>query len=90
MWSNKPFIYFFRTAIWGWSYGGFLSLSVLGHDTGAPSGGRGVFRCGASVAPVVDWSLYDTYYTERYMGTLADNPRGYNDSKVFWRLEPLR
>ena len=43
-----------RTAIWGWSYGGFLSLSALGRDEGD------VFRCGASVAPVADWRLYDT------------------------------
>ncbi len=49
-----------------------------------------VLRCGASVAPVVDWTLYDTFYTERYMGMLDDNRKAYNDSMVFWRLEPLR
>ncbi len=47
-------------------------------------------RCGVSVAPVVDWTLYDTYYTERYMGLLDENKRGYNDSMVFWRLDALR
>ena len=46
-----------KTAIWGWSYGGFLSLSVLAQDA------ENVFQCAASVAPVVDWRLYDTYYT---------------------------
>jgi dipeptidyl-peptidase-4 len=41
-------------AIWGWSYGGFLSVSALLQDT------DGVFACAASVAPVVNWRLYDT------------------------------
>jgi dipeptidyl-peptidase-4 len=70
--------------MWGWSYGGYLSLKVLTKDTG------NVFRCGASVAPVADWTLYDTYYTERYMGSLDENAAGYNQSKVFWGLEALR
>jgi len=73
-----------RTAIWGWSYGGFLSLSVLTQDT------DNVFSCGASVAPVVRWELYDTYYTERYMSTVDDNPDGYNTSTPLTNLENLR
>ena len=73
-----------KTAIWGWSYGGFLSLSVLTRDTG------NVFRCGASVAPVVRWELYDTIYTERYMSTPADNPAGYNSSTPLWRVRNLK
>jgi dipeptidyl-peptidase-4 len=82
--SNLSYIDPTRTAIWGWSYGGFLSLSVLGHDD------DDVFTCGASVAPVVDWRLYDTYYTERYMDLLDNNLEGYEYSRVFKRLEPLR
>ena len=73
-----------RTAIWGWSYGGFLSLSVLTKDT------KDVFRCGASVAPVVKWELYDTIYTERYMSTPEDNPRGYNSSTPLWNISNLK
>jgi dipeptidyl-peptidase-4 len=57
--NNLAYIDSKKTAIWGWSYGGFLSLSVLAHDA------DGVFKCAASVAPVVDWRLYDTYYTVR-------------------------
>jgi len=72
------------TAIWGWSYGGYLSLSALARDT------AGVFACGASVAPVVRWELYDTVYTERYMGTPEGNPAGYNASSPLWRLDNLR
>ncbi len=53
---------------------------------------EGVFACGASVAPVVDWTLYDTYYTERYMGLprMNDNFVGYNKSSVFHYLDNLR
>ena len=49
------------------------------------------FQCGASVAPVVDWSLYDTFYTERYMGlnTAQDNLAGYNRSSTFQYLHNL-
>ena len=72
------------TATWGWSYGGYLSLSALAHDQ------EGVFRCGASVAPVTDWRMYDTYYTERYMGLLEENEAGYNRSSVFPYLDNLR
>ena len=75
-----------RTAVWGWSYGGYLSLMTLAKDK------DGVFACGASVAPVVDWTLYDTYYTERYMGLprADDNLVGYNSSSVFHYLDNLR
>eukprot|EP00096_Caligus_rogercresseyi_P014387 TRINITY_DN689_c1_g1_i3.p1 TRINITY_DN689_c1_g1~~TRINITY_DN689_c1_g1_i3.p1 ORF type:complete len:850 (-),score=196.30 TRINITY_DN689_c1_g1_i3:804-3353(-) len=74
-----------RTAIWGWSYGAFLTLKVLTGDE------SGVFSCGASVAPVVDWRLYDTYYTERFMGLpYQDNEEGYNQSSVYWNIDRLR
>jgi dipeptidyl-peptidase-4 len=41
-----------------------------------------VFRAGVSGAPVSDWSLYDTHYTERYLGRPQDNPQGYTASSV--------
>jgi len=82
--ENIDYIDASKTAIWGWSYGGYLSLSSLTKDT------SGVFKCGASVAPVVKWELYDTIYTERYMSTPQDNPSGYNSSTPLWGLENLR
>jgi len=82
--KSLPYVDPERTAIWGWSYGGYLSLSALTQDTNS------VFSCGASVAPVVRWELYDTVYTERYMSTPEDNPVGYNSSSPLWRLENLR
>ncbi|MGH9734487.1 MAG: DPP IV N-terminal domain-containing protein [Candidatus Acidiferrales bacterium] len=62
-----------RIGIWGWSYGGYMTLYSMTHA-------RGVFKAGVSVAPVSDWRLYDTIYTERYMGTPQENPDGYRES----------
>ncbi|MFM1768961.1 MAG: hypothetical protein RJA22_1490 [Verrucomicrobiota bacterium] len=65
-----PYVDTNRLGIWGWSYGGYMTLYALTH---APD----VFRCGVAGAPVTDWKFYDTIYTERYMGTPRDNPEGY-------------
>ena len=62
-----------RIAIYGWSYGGFMTLYSLLH---APE----LFRAGIAGAPVTDWRSYDTIYTERYMGLPFDNPEGYRKS----------
>jgi len=62
-----------RIGIWGWSYGGTIVLEGLAN---AP----GVFKAGAAISPVTDWRLYDTAYTERYMGRPQDNPEGYKNS----------
>ncbi len=60
-----------RIGIWGWSYGGFMTLNAL---TQAPD----VYRMGISVAPVTHWKYYDTIYTERYNGLPQDNAAGYD------------
>lgn len=51
-----PYIDEKRTAIWGWSYGGYAAGLALALDT------RNVFKCGISIAPVTDWTLYGIYY----------------------------
>lgn len=61
-----------RIAIWGWSNGGSMTLYSLTHSQ--------AFKAGVAVAPVTDWHLYDSIYTERYMGLLKENPKGYDDS----------
>src|SRR5690606_11861080 len=48
------------------------------------------YACGAAGAPVTDWALYDTHYTERYMDLPGNNPEGYADSRVFAHLDGLR
>ncbi|XP_061430519.1 dipeptidyl peptidase 4 [Lethenteron reissneri] len=74
-----------RIAIWGWSYGGYVSSMSLGS-------GSGVFKCGMAVAPVSDWRYYDSIYTERYMGqpTKDDNLAAYESSTVMARAENFR
>jgi dipeptidyl-peptidase 4 len=59
-----------RVGIYGWSYGGFMTLYAL---LNAPE----VFKAGVAGAPVTDWRCYDSIYTERYLGLPADNPEGY-------------
>jgi dipeptidyl-peptidase-4 len=62
-----------RIGIWGWSYGGFMSALTAGR-------GGDLFKAALVVAPVTDWSLYDTIYTERFMWTPQQNPEGYRAS----------
>ncbi len=62
-----------RIGIWGWSYGGYMTLMAM--TTAAD-----VFSTGVSVAPVSNWKFYDTIYTERYMQTPELNPAGYEAS----------
>ena len=61
-----------RIGFWGWSYGGTFTLYAMEHSD--------VFKSGVSVAPVSNWLLYDSIYTERYMGLPKDNEAGYKDS----------
>jgi dipeptidyl-peptidase-4 len=63
-----------HVGIYGWSNGGSMTLYALEHTD--------VFRCGVSGAPVTDWHLYDSIYTERYMGLPKDNAKGYEDSSM--------
>jgi dipeptidyl aminopeptidase len=62
--------------IWGWSYGGFMTLKTLEQDAGR------TFKYGMAVAPVTDWRFYDSVYTERYMHTPQHNPDGYSTSAI--------
>ncbi|XP_076270794.1 venom dipeptidyl peptidase 4-like isoform X2 [Rhynchophorus ferrugineus] len=75
-----------RTAIWGWSYGGYAAGMALAMDT------KDVFKCGISVAPVTDWTLYDSIYTERFMGlpTPDDNLKGYINGQLLTRYSGLK
>jgi dipeptidyl-peptidase-4 len=63
-----------RIAIWGWSNGGSMTLYAMTHSER--------FRAGVAVAPVTDQINYDSIYTERYMGQLKDDPKGYAESDV--------
>ncbi|MDH4036937.1 MAG: S9 family peptidase [Candidatus Krumholzibacteria bacterium] len=71
-----------RIGVWGWSYGGYMTLLSLFN---APD----VFRAGVSVAPVTDWRLYDSIYTERYMKLPGDNAAGYDASAPLTHADKL-
>ncbi len=72
-----------RVGITGWSYGGYMTLMCM---LRAPD----VFRVGVAGAPVTDWDGYDTHYTERYMGTPAENPDGYRHGSALTHAGELR
>jgi dipeptidyl-peptidase-4 len=80
--AEQPWVRPDRMAIWGWSYGGYMTAFALTH---AP----GTFAAGAAVAPVTDWALYDSIYTERYMDSPANNPGGYAGSSVLNAVDNL-
>ncbi|GLA64044.1 hypothetical protein AtubIFM56815_007066 [Aspergillus tubingensis] len=76
LWGEKPYVDKTRMSIWGWSYGGFMTLKTLEQDAGQ------TFQYGMAVAPVTDWRHYDSVYTERYMHTPAHNPNGYDNTSI--------
>jgi dipeptidyl-peptidase-4 len=71
--KRQPFVDPARIAVMGWSYGGYMTLKLLEK---AP----GTFAAGVAVAPVTKWELYDTAYTERYLGNPAIDPKPYQSS----------
>ncbi|KAL2105758.1 hypothetical protein VUR80DRAFT_7789 [Thermomyces stellatus] len=75
-WASQPYVDASRLAIWGWSFGGFNTLKTLEADAGE------TFSYGVAVAPVTDWRLYDSIYTERYMLTPQENEAGYEEAAV--------
>ncbi len=80
--ANHPELDLARVGIWGWSFGGYVSaLAVLLRPD--------VFKAAIAGAPVTDWALYDTAYTERYMKTPAANAEGYASTSVLTHAAKL-
>ena len=79
--KSQPFVDADRIGIQGWSYGGYMTLMTMLQAE------PGTFAAAVSGAPVTDWALYDTFYTERYMDTPEDNPEGYERGSVFYHLD---
>jgi dipeptidyl-peptidase-4 len=71
--ASLPYVDGARIGIWGWSYGGYMAAFTIFK-------GADVFKAAIAGAPVTDWRLYDTIYTERYMRTPQENPDGYQES----------
>ncbi len=72
-----------KIAITGFSYGGYMSCYALTY-------GADVFTHGMAGGSVVDWHLYDSHYTERYMGTPQNNPEGYKTSSVLSHVDKYK
>ncbi len=73
---SLPWVESARIGVFGHSYGGYMTLMLM-------SKASDVFAAGVSVAPVTDWLLYDTHYTERYLGLPSANVNGYQQSSIF-------
>jgi dipeptidyl-peptidase-4 len=72
--KSQPFVDPSKVAVMGWSYGGYMTLKLL--EKAPPH----TFAAGVAVAPVTRWELYDTFYTERYLGNPALDPKPYQSS----------
>jgi dipeptidyl-peptidase-4 len=81
--KSQPFVDPQRVGVFGWSYGGYMALMCM---MKAPN----EFAAGVAGAPVTDWRLYDTHYTERYMGKPSENPEGYAIGDVLSQAASLR
>jgi dipeptidyl-peptidase 4 len=74
--KQQPYVDSKKIAISGWSYGGYMTLKMLEK---APNG---FYAAGIAGAPVTKWELYDTHYTERYLGNPAVDPKPYESSNA--------
>lgn len=74
--KSQPYVDGARIGVHGWSFGGFMTLSML---TRAP---EKTFKVGVAGGPVIDWKFYEVMYTERYMDTPQENPEGYKAASL--------
>jgi dipeptidyl-peptidase-4 len=81
--KNLPFVDASRIGIWGWSYGGHMTLHAM-FEAG------NIFKAGFAGGPVTDWFFYDTIYTERYLGLLPQNAEGYRSSSPIEKAGGLK
>lgn len=80
--GSLPYVDKNRIGIWGWSFGGYMTIMSM-------SEGTSVFKAGVAVAAVTDWNYYDTVYGERFMRTPQENAEGYKASSAFTRADKL-
>lgn len=78
----QPWVDAQRIGVQGWSNGGYMTLMLLAKASDQ-------YACGVAGAPVTDWGLYDTHYTERYMNLPAANPAGYTEGRVLTHIDGL-
>ncbi len=81
--AQLPYVDASKIAIFGWSYGGYMSSLAM-------TKGADVFSTGIAVAPVTNWRYYDNIYTERFMRTPQENADGYDDNSPINHVEKLK
>ncbi|HRZ76897.1 MAG TPA: prolyl oligopeptidase family serine peptidase, partial [Bacteroidales bacterium] len=80
--KSLPYVDAGRIGVNGWSYGGFMTISMmLKHP--------GLFKVACAGGPVIDWKWYEVMYGERYMDTPQDNPEGYKASSLLNYVDQL-
>ncbi len=72
-----------RVGVHGWSYGGFMTISLMVNNPG-------VFKAGVAGGPVIDWKYYEIMYGERYMDTPQENPEGYASTSLISKAKDLK
>ena len=80
---NQPYVDPNRIGIWGWSYGGHMTLHAM-FEAGE------IYKAGFAGGPVTDWHYYDTIYTERYLGLLPQREEGYQESSPIKNADHLK
>jgi dipeptidyl-peptidase-4 len=81
--QSQPWVDRGRMGIHGWSYGGFMTTSLMLRTPGT-------FKAGVAGGPVIDWGLYEVMYTERYMDTPEENQDGYRTADLTGYVDRLQ
>ncbi|MBI4931692.1 MAG: DPP IV N-terminal domain-containing protein [Bacteroidetes bacterium] len=81
--KSKNYVDANRLGVYGWSYGGFMTTSLMTRHAG-------IFKTAVAGGPVIDWSYYEVMYTERYMDTPQENQDGYKNSSLLSYAENLK
>ena len=79
---SLPYIDGDRLAVHGWSFGGFMTTSLMLRYPG-------IFKVGVAGGPVIDWDMYEIMYTERYMDTPEENQEGYDKARLYQYIPNL-
>jgi len=81
--SSLPYVDTAKIGVHGWSFGGYMTVNLMLNS-------EGIFKAGIAGAPVIDWSLYEVMYGERYMDTPAENPEGYEKCNLIDQAKNLK
>ena len=81
--KTLPYVDAERMGVHGWSFGGFMTTSLMLRHPG-------IFKCAVAGGPVIDWSMYEVMYTERYMDRPENNPEGYAENNLLTKTDQLK